>query len=142
MSGKAGSLPVSEHHCVVNPDFTGQSCRTLCFPNQLQDRNRNFLLGCARWSNMTTEGRGAADRNCPQRLLLLIRERISKGRQVSRAVEAENVAQLQCRRCHRTGSRLLASGSRSKGLTVVRTARLETCRYLAVVLRLRCPSST
>src|SRR6516225_3209502 len=42
--------------------------------------------------DMTTEGRRAADRNRPQRLLLLIRERISKRRQVSRAVEAENVA--------------------------------------------------
>src|SRR5215472_1196852 len=50
MSGKAGVLRVSEHHCMVNPDFAGQSCRTLCFSNQLQDRNRNFLLGCARWS--------------------------------------------------------------------------------------------
>jgi len=88
---------------------------------------------------MTTEGRCAADRNCPERLLLLMRERISKPRQESRAGEAENVAQLQCRRSHRTESGLLASGSRSNGLTVVRIARFETCRYLAVVLRLRCP---
>jgi undecaprenyl pyrophosphate phosphatase UppP len=50
MSGKAGVLRVFAHHCVVNPDFTEQSCRTLCFSNQLQDRNHNFLLGCARWS--------------------------------------------------------------------------------------------
>src|SRR6516225_10621870 len=92
--------------------------------------------------NVTAESRCAADRNRPQRLLLLMRERISKRREVSRAVEAENVAQLQRRRCHRTGVGSLASGSRSSGLTVVRTARFETCRYLAVVLRLRCPSST
>ena len=50
--------------------------------------------------NVTTEGRCAADRNRPQRLLLFMRERVSKRRQVSRAVEAENVAQLQRRRFH------------------------------------------
>jgi hypothetical protein len=39
-----------------------------------------------------------ADRNRPQRSLLLMRERISKLCQVSRAVETENVGQLQLRR--------------------------------------------
>src|SRR5712691_7724273 len=90
--------------------------------------------------DVTAEGCRAADRDRPQRFLLLPRERISKRCQVSRAVEAENVAQLQRRRLHRTGVGSTASGSRSNGLTVVRTARLETCRYLAVALRLRCPS--
>jgi len=47
---------------------------------------RNFAVAAPiALLNMTTEGRGAADRNRPQRLLLLIRERISKRRQVSRA---------------------------------------------------------
>ena len=50
MSGKVGALRVFEHHCVINPDFKEQSCKTLCFSNQLQDRNRNFLLGRSRWS--------------------------------------------------------------------------------------------
>lgn len=92
--------------------------------------------------NMTAERRCAADRNCPQRLLLLMTERVPKRRQVSRAVEAENFAQLQRRRFHRPGVGCVGSGNRSNGLTVVRTARFETCRYLAVVLRLRCPSRT
>ena len=52
MSGKVGALRVFEHHCVINPDFKEQSCKTLCFSNQLQDRNRNFLLGCSRWSTL------------------------------------------------------------------------------------------
>ena len=49
---------------------------------------------------MTTQGRCAADRNRLQRVLLIMRERVSKDRQVSLAVEAENVAQLQRRRFH------------------------------------------
>ena len=53
---------------------------------------------------MTTEGRGAADRNRAQRSLLLMRERISKRRQVRRAVEAENIAQLQRLRFSSTAS--------------------------------------
>src|SRR5215469_3036610 len=54
MSGKAATLRVFEHHCVSNPNFTEQSCRSLCFSNQLQDRNRNFLFKCARWSILMT----------------------------------------------------------------------------------------
>src|SRR5215831_14706950 len=91
--------------------------------------------------DVTAERRRTTGRNRSQRLLLLMRERGAKPGQVSRAVEAENVAQLQRRRRHRAGLGSVASGSRSSGLTVVRMARLETCRYLAVVLRLRCPSS-
>src|SRR5262249_49019248 len=102
---------------------------------------RNFAVAApVALLNMTTEGRGAADGNCAQRLFLLMGERISKRPQVRRAVEAENVAQLQRRRSHRPAVASVMSGSRSNGLTVVRTARVETCRYLAVVLRLRCPS--
>src|SRR5215831_8382780 len=92
--------------------------------------------------DVATERRCTTSRNRFQRLLLLPRERGAKSGQVSRAVETENVAQLQRRRCHRTALRSTIAGSRSNGLTVVRTARLATCKYLAVVLRLRCPSSS
>jgi len=90
------------------------------------------LLGVA------AECSGAAGRDVPQGFPLPAGERIAKRLEVSWTVDTENVAQL--RRVHRAGVRLAAVGSRSSGLAVVRTARLETCRYLAVVLRLRCPS--
>src|SRR5208282_1959396 len=67
-------------------------------------------------------------------------ERIAKRLEVSWAMDAENVTQLERRRVHRAEARSIVAGSRSSGLAVVRTARLETWRYLAVVLRLRCPS--
>jgi hypothetical protein len=92
------------------------------------------LLGVA------AERNGAARRDVPQRFPLPARERLAKRLEVSWTVDAENVTQLERRRVHRAGVRPAAVGSRSSGLAVVRTARLETCRYLAVVLRLRCPS--
>jgi len=61
---------------------------------------RNFAVAAPALLNMTTQGRCAADRNRLQRVLLIMRERVSKDRQVSLAVEAENVAQLQRRRFH------------------------------------------
>src|SRR5271156_738312 len=86
-----------------------------------------------------TEDCGLADRDLSQRSFLLSGERVSKRREVSWTVDAENVGQLQRRSLHRAGFGSTGCGSRSRGLTVERTARLETCRYLAVVFRLRCP---
>src|SRR6266478_475408 len=88
--------------------------------------------------DVATERCGATDRDVPQRFLLASRERRSECLEVSRAVDAENVSQLQGGRRHRIGIGS-GEGSRSSGLTVERTARLETCRYLAVVFKLRCP---
>src|SRR6266851_3994235 len=90
--------------------------------------------------DVAAERRGAAERDFPQRSFLLSGERVSKRLKVSRSVDSENVGQLQRWCLHQAGSGSIAAGSRSKGLTVERTARLETCRYLAVVFRLRCPS--
>ncbi len=90
--------------------------------------------------DVTAEGCGPADRDLSQRSLLLSAERISKRREVGWTVDAENVGQLQRRSLHEAQFGSTGWGSRSSGLMVERTARLETCRYLAVVFRLRCPS--
>src|SRR5713101_4581135 len=53
--------------------------------------------------DVATERRGATDRDVPQRFLLASRERRSECLEVSRAVDAENVSQLQGGRRHRIG---------------------------------------
>ncbi len=87
--------------------------------------------------DVATKGGRAAKRNIPERSFLLSAERISKPSQISRTMEAENIGQLGRRHEAAIGSP--GKANRSNGLTVAHTARLARCRYLAVVLRLRCP---
>ena len=89
--------------------------------------------------NVAAECGSSAERNIPERSFLLSAERILERSQISWTVDAKNIGQLQRRRRHQTGIWSIGKGNRSSGLTVERTARFETCRYLAVVFRLRCP---
>jgi hypothetical protein len=89
--------------------------------------------------DVAAEGGGPAERNVSERSFLFNGERISKPREICWTVEAENIGQFQRRRRHEAGIGSTGEHSRSRGLTVERTARLETWRYLAVVFRLRCP---
>jgi hypothetical protein len=53
--------------------------------------------------DVTAEGGGPAEHNVSKRSFLLSGERISKPREISWTVEAENVGQLQRRRGHEAG---------------------------------------
>ncbi len=53
--------------------------------------------------DVAAEGGGPAERNVSKRSFLLSGERISKPREISWTVEAENIGQLQRRRRHEAG---------------------------------------
>lgn len=53
--------------------------------------------------DVAAEGGSPAERNVSERSFLLNGERVSKPREISWAVEAENVGQLQRRRRHEAG---------------------------------------
>ena len=124
---------------LLEPDCPGRGLALRTVPIAAGTIRDQTMAAAVALRDVATEGGGATDRDILQRFPVAAGKRLAARRAVSGSVAAKNVGQLQRWRVHRASAGSIGAGSRSSGLTVDRTARLETCKYLAVVFKLRCP---